>query len=61
MTILDNLTTRLEYVPDSAQSSLEATSAPSPTSAGSQVLRWEIKDPLPAGQGGVVRFRCRVR
>jgi uncharacterized repeat protein (TIGR01451 family) len=61
VTILDDLTTRLEYVPDSAQSSLEATFRAEPNGAGSQVLRWEIKDPLPAGQGGVIRFRCRVR
>jgi hypothetical protein len=27
----------------------------------SQTLRWEIKDPLKVGQGGNIRFKCRVQ
>ena len=27
----------------------------------SLVLRWEIIDPLEVGQGGIIRFQCRVR
>ena len=61
VTIIDNLTPRLEFVPDSAQSSLKGNFVTQPNDAGSLVLRWEIEDPLPAGQGGLVRFRCRVR
>jgi uncharacterized repeat protein (TIGR01451 family) len=61
VTIIDNLTPRLEYVPDSAQGSLKGNFLTQPNNAGSLVLRWEIEDPLPAGQGGLVRFRCRVR
>lgn len=61
VTLIDSLTTRLEYVPDSAQSSLEADFFADPNEAGSASLRWEIRDPLPVGEGGVVRFRCRVR
>lgn len=61
VTLLDNLTTRLEYIPQSAQSSLDADFRAETNEAGSLLLRWEIKNPLPAGQGGVVRFRCRVR
>jgi len=61
VTILDSLTTRLEYVPKSAQCSLDADFSTAPNEAGSQTLRWEIRDPLPTGQGGLVRFRCRVR
>ncbi|HVX15299.1 MAG TPA: hypothetical protein VHC22_29185 [Pirellulales bacterium] len=59
--LVDNLTTRLEYVPDSAQSSLKARFAVEPNEADSLVLRWEIDEDLKPGEGGIVRFRCRVR
>ena len=61
VTIIDNLTTRLEYVADSAECSLEATFSTQPNEGGSLVIRCEVTDPLPAGEGGIVRFRCRVR
>jgi len=61
VTIIDNLTTRLEYVPDSAQSSLAADFSTQPNDGDSLVLRWEIADPIKPGDGGVVRFQCRVR
>ncbi|MGH7135678.1 MAG: hypothetical protein ACREHD_08065, partial [Pirellulales bacterium] len=59
--LVDNLTTRLEYVLGSAQSSLKARFAVEPNEGESLVLRWEITDPIDPGQGGIVRFRCRVR
>jgi uncharacterized repeat protein (TIGR01451 family) len=59
--LLDNLTPRLEYVPDSAQSSLEANFSVEPNDGSSLVLRWEIDKPVQPGDGGVVRFRCVVR
>ncbi len=61
VTILDNLTTRLEYIPDSAQCSLDANFFTEPNEGGSVVLRAELTDPLEPGTGGVLRFRCRVR
>ncbi len=61
VTIIDNLTTRLEYVPESAQCSVDARFLTEPNEADSQALRWEITDPLPAGEGGIIRFRCLVR
>ena len=61
VTLLDNLSTRLEFVPETAQCSIKADFRTERNEAGSKVLRWEITDPLPAGQGGVIRFRCRVR
>jgi uncharacterized repeat protein (TIGR01451 family) len=61
VTILDNLTTRLEYVPDSAKSSVKATFSVRPNTGESLTLRWEITDPLKPGDGGLVRFKCRVR
>lgn len=61
VTIVDNLTTRLEYEPDSAQSSVPTQFSCKPNEGGSLVLRWEITEPLAPGQGGIVRFNCRVR
>jgi uncharacterized repeat protein (TIGR01451 family) len=61
VTIIDNLTTRLEYVPDSANCSVEADFSSERNPADSLVLRWEIKQPLDVGQSGIIRFRCRVR
>ena len=59
--ILDSLTSRLEYEPNSAQSSLEASFNVEPNDGNSLVLRWEIDKPIEPGDGGVLRFRCRVR
>lgn len=61
VTIIDNLTTRLEYVPDSAQASVKAEFFTEPNQGDSLVLRWEITEPLAPGEGGICRFRCRVR
>jgi uncharacterized repeat protein (TIGR01451 family) len=61
VTIIDNLTNRLEYVDGSAQSSVAGNFLTQHNEVGSLALRWEIADPLKPGQGGVVRFQCRVR
>jgi len=61
VTIVDNLTTRLEYVPDSAECSRNARFVTQENDGESLVLRWEIIDPLAVGEGGIIRFRCRVR
>jgi uncharacterized repeat protein (TIGR01451 family) len=61
VTIIDNLTRRLEYVPNSAESSLKADFIDSRNDGGSLMLRWEIIDPVEANSGGIIRFKCRVR
>ena len=61
VTIIDNLTTRLEYIPDTAQCSLPAEFLTQENEGESLVLRWEIADAMEPGQGGIIRFRCRVR
>ena len=61
VTVIDNLTTRLEYVPDSARCTVDADFGTEANGAGSLVLRWEVKAPVEPGEGGVVTFRCRVR
>ncbi len=59
--LLDNLTGRLEYLPESSQCSLSATFSTEPNEAGSEVLRWELDEPVEVGEGGVIRFHCKVR
>ena len=59
--IVDSLTTRLEYVPDSAQCSLKARFSTQPNEGESLVVRCLLSEPLPPGKGGVFRFRCIVR
>ncbi len=61
VTIIDSLNTRLEYIADSAQCSVEAKFLTEPNEGGSVVVRCEVTDPIKAGQGGILRFRCRVR
>lgn len=61
VTIADSLTTRLEYIPDTAQCDREANFGTQRNDGESLVLRWEIRSPLQVGEGGVIRFKCRVR
>lgn len=61
VTIADNLTARLEFIPGSEQSSARANFSTQPNEHGSLVLRWEITDPIKPGGGGAVRFKARVR
>ena len=61
VTILDSLSTRLQYIPDSAQCSVEAQFSTQPNECQSVVVRCEVRKPLDPGQGGILRFRCRVR
>jgi uncharacterized repeat protein (TIGR01451 family) len=59
--IIDSLTTRLEYVPNSAQCSLKARFATQPNEGESLIVRCILAEPLGIGKGGVFRFRCIVR
>ena len=61
VTIVDNLATRLEYVPESQECSLEAEFVTQDNTGESLVLRWEVREPMEVGEGGVIRFTCRVR
>lgn len=61
VTIIDNLTTRLELVPDSTECSRKANFLTEPNEGNSLALRWEIIDPMMPNDGGVIRFKCRVR
>jgi uncharacterized repeat protein (TIGR01451 family) len=61
LVIVDNLSTRLEYIADSSQTSVPAKLTVQPNEVGSSTLEWEIENPLPPGEGGIIRFSCRVR
>jgi uncharacterized repeat protein (TIGR01451 family) len=61
VTIVDNLTTRLELVPGTAQCSRESQFSTEANPQGSLVLRFEISEPLKPGEGGIARFKCVVR
>lgn len=59
--ISDSLSARFEYVPGTAKCSREAVFVTTTNEVGSLVLRWEMKDPVPAKQGGEVTFQVRVK
>lgn len=61
VTIIDNLTTRLEYVKDSQSCTLKSEFKTQENPGESLVLRWEIGQPLKVNEGGIIRFQCRVR
>jgi uncharacterized repeat protein (TIGR01451 family) len=59
--IVDNLTPRLEYVDDSAGSDRAGRLVVEDNQEGSLVLKFELSEPLPGGEGGVVTFQVKVR
>jgi len=61
LVVTDSLAPRLEYVDKSQQASVAADFSIVPNSVGSSVLRWELEDGLKPGDGGLVRFSCKVR
>jgi uncharacterized repeat protein (TIGR01451 family) len=60
VTIVDHLTTRLEYVEGSQQTTVKSNFVVTPT-IDSTILRWEICEPLKVNEGGLIRFRAKVR
>jgi uncharacterized repeat protein (TIGR01451 family) len=61
VTIIDSLSTRLQYVEGSAQCSREAAFYTQPNEGDSLVVRCELAKPLEVGKGGLIRFCCKVR
>jgi uncharacterized repeat protein (TIGR01451 family) len=59
--IVDNLTPRLEYVADSADSDVPARFEIEDNGEGSSVLKWILENPVEGGKGGVVTFKALVR
>ena len=71
VTIMDNLSARLGYIPNSAKWSLErkekeggqkdnVTFLADHNEQGSYILRWEVQEPLQPGDFGVIQFLCKV-
>ena len=61
VTIVDSLTTRLELIDGSGQCSRKAKFYTNPNEVGSLILHWDIEEPLKPGEGGIARFKCKVR
>ncbi len=61
VTITDNLTTRLEYLPDSQTCSAGAEFKSVENASQSLQLTWALTDQLQVGESATIRFRCRVR
>jgi uncharacterized repeat protein (TIGR01451 family) len=59
--ISDDLTPRLEYVPGSSESDRPATFTTEINEVGSSIVQFDIPGTLQPGQGGLVRFKVRVR
>ena len=59
--VVDNLTPRLELIPDSVSCSVEAEFHTSVNEGESLTLRWTLAEPLEINKGGVIHFRCKVR
>lgn len=60
VTVIDHLTPRLEYIKESQSCTMKADFKIQ-ENADTLVVRWEISDPLEVNQGGLIRFRCKVR
>ena len=61
ISVMDSLTARLEYIPESAESSRPAVFTSGPNEVDSLLLRWEVKDTLQPGDSGIVKFKIRMR
>ncbi len=59
--VSDNLTTRLEFVEGSEQSTVDASFSAAPNDELSLKLTWKLDEELKVGESATVRFRCRVR
>ncbi|MCA9265105.1 MAG: DUF11 domain-containing protein [Planctomycetales bacterium] len=61
VTIVDNLTTRLEYVEESQQCSVDANFDSLQNEGESLRLQWDIIKSLRPNEGGIIQFDCKVR
>jgi uncharacterized repeat protein (TIGR01451 family) len=61
VTILDDLSSRLDFVPGSATASLASGFKTQLNASGGITLRFEITDPLAPSDFGVIQYQCIVR
>jgi uncharacterized repeat protein (TIGR01451 family) len=61
VSIIDNLTPRLGYIPDSGVSSRPAAFGIADNGEGSVILSWKLNEALPGKSKGWVTFKAKVR
>ncbi len=61
ITIVDNLTPRLEFIDGTIDSDRKGDLGVEPNGEGSVIVTFELHDPLPGLTGGTLTFQCRVR
>jgi uncharacterized repeat protein (TIGR01451 family) len=61
VSIIDNLTPRLGYIPDSGVSSRPAVFGIADNGEGSVILSWKLNEALPGKSKGWVTFKAKVR
>lgn len=59
--VVDNLTTRLEYVEGSLECESEVEFKATKNEAQSLELLWVLSEPLAVGESVTIQFKCRVR
>lgn len=59
--VMDNLTPRLEYLPESMQTELPVNFTAEDNREGSELLTWEMTEPLKGQSEGTITFQVRVR
>ena len=61
VTLVDNLTPRLEFVEGSATHTLDGDLLVEENGEGSSQLTFRLNEPLKGKSGGVLKFKCLVR
>lgn len=59
--VMDNLTPRLEYVQESMRTELPVNFSTEDNHEGSELLKWELTEPLKGQSEGTITFQVRVR
>ena len=59
--LADNLTTRLEYVEESQECTVDAEFETTANEGESLKLQWMLTEPLDVGDDATITFRCKVR
>ncbi len=57
----DSLASRFEYIEDTQKTTPESKFSIEPNEAGSSILTWTFDKTLRPGEGGFIRFQCKVR
>jgi uncharacterized repeat protein (TIGR01451 family) len=59
--VSDSLASRYEFMPGSGRADRAHTFTTQVNEVGSLILRWQINDPLPPHESGIVTFQVRIR